>query len=177
MPRFTWLLASALLLAGCAPDPESQSYTEQSQKDEVGPLYGVITEFTISPTEIKHADVITVTLKMTNKTAEPIKFRYSGCIEQHVDLFDSQGLVVFLKNGAPVLECPYFEVEIKPGETIEQPAPFHFGTYYSAKPGTYRIGFRYDRRFMERSFKGDYPWIPWGNVRLKLTVNDGPPGK
>src|SRR5262245_27134953 len=59
--------------------------------------FGVQTTFRLQPASISHEDKVRVTLIMTNKTARDLTFRYSGCIENHIKLFDAKGNYVFRK--------------------------------------------------------------------------------
>jgi hypothetical protein len=101
-----------------------------------------------------------------------VKFRYIAWIESHVRLLDSEGQAVPLKQGAPILECPYLEVEIQAGKTVERTAQFDFGTYYSVPAGTYTISFEYDLRLMKAPAPGKNPWVPWGTSRHKIVVRE-----
>jgi hypothetical protein len=149
-------------------------------KDQIKPpadkresaLFGVVTVFAVTPAKIRHSDEVQITLKMTNMTPKPVQFRYSACIEQHVELFDSDGNKVYWKNGAPIPECPYLEVEIQPAATIERTASFAFGRYYAVADGIYEIGFKYDQRLMSAAEPKKDPWLSWGRARLKLEVKE-----
>ena len=161
-----------LLLASVAPSDPGADKAKPAADQREPALFGVVTEFSIQPTEIKHADKLQITLKMTNVTREPVKFRYSCCIESHVRLFDSKGEHVHWKQGAPIPECPYQEIEIKPGTTVERKEAFPFGRYYSVPAGTYAMAFEYDLRLMKAPEAGKDPWVSWSKSRLKVKVKE-----
>jgi hypothetical protein len=158
-----------VFLASLASSSTGTEQAKPADKRESA-LYGVVTEFAIKPAEIKHADKLEITLKMTNVTRAPVKFRYSACIDQHVKLLDSAGKLVYRKLGAPVYECPYLEVEIGPGATVTRTATLAFAEFYSVTPGTYALAFEYDKRLMESPASLKEPWAPWSKARLKFVV-------
>lgn len=133
-------------------------------------LNGVVAEFAVSPVAFTHATKLQVAIKLTNGTEKPVKFRYSCCIEEHIELYDSNGKYVFWKQGAPIPECPYQEIEIKAGATVERKESFHFGTFYSVEPGDYTMAFKYDLRLIKGREAGKDPWVSWSKARLKVAV-------
>jgi len=88
---------------------------------------GVETTFDVKLQSLSPKDKVCIELTMTNKTQGSIRFKYSSCIEMHVQLFDSRDKLVPWKQGAPVLECPYTEVEIGAGKTVHRSEEFVFG--------------------------------------------------
>ncbi len=174
-PRSTMLVLFAFLVFSAFSSARTDAGDDKAkapadQRDAA--LFGVVTEFAVQPIKIKHADKLQITLKMTNVTREPVKFRYISCIESHVKLFNAEGKGVSLKQGAPILECPYLEVEIQAGATAERTAQFGFGTYYSVPDGTYTISFDYDLRLMKAPALGKDPWVSWGKSRHKIIVKE-----
>ena len=132
-------------------------------------ISGVVTRFKVMPSEISSTDVITVDLRMTNVTSNRVKFRYSGCIQNHIDLFSSHGKLVVWKQGAPLLECPYIEVTIEPRATVERTARFKFGDHYSVPPAEYEMRFKYDLRLIKPDSL-QKQWVPWTNTQFKLII-------
>lgn len=161
-----------ILVASSAPPTLSdacQNAKSPPDKPNIA-VHGVVAEFAVHSLEFTHADDVKIALKLTNITEKPVRFRYSCCIELHIDLRGADGKLVYWKTGAPIPECPYQEVEIKPGATVERKAVLPFGRFYSVKAGSYTMGFRYDLRLMSPVDAGKESWVPWSKSRIKVTV-------
>ncbi len=163
-------MALGLASAVSSDPPKEQDKARVGQRGPV--LYGVSMEFAVRPVEIAHSDRVRITLRLTNVTARPVKFRYSCCIEQHVKLYDAAGEYVHWKDGAPILECPYKQIEIQPGATVEQTEELDFGQYYSVAAGTYEMALEYDRRLMQAVAAGQGAFVQWGQGRVKVRVKE-----
>ncbi len=132
-------------------------------------MYGLVTKFEVAPVRIKNRDNFTISMEMKNVSSGLVRFRYSTCIEEHLELRDAHGNVVAWKDGAPLPECPRFELDIKAGETLNRKAQFKFGKFYAVAPGTYSLHFKYDKRLMEKPPLKD-PWVPWSKNPIKIAV-------
>jgi translation initiation factor IF-1 len=166
---FFILIGTAVLFssAGCMKARSMSTSTSDAQPN----LAGIQTTITIEPMTISQGDKIRVTLSMSNKTSDDVRFRYSACIEDHIDLLDSKGEVICRRDGAPITECPYLEVQINAGKTVERTEELDFGKYYLVPPGEYALRFKYDMRLIKAE-KDPRPWVPWTNSKLKLIVKE-----
>jgi hypothetical protein len=174
LAMFLLSIWSFLLRPGYSSKPGRSSKGEgvHSSRTAIGhPVFGILTKFSVSPAEIALSDRVHIHLHLTNVTADPVEFRYIACIEDHIELLDTNDRVVWQREGAPIHSCPYEEVRIAAGETVEREEGFQFDDYYSVPAGEYQLRFKYDARLMQGAPVRD-PWIPWSKKSLPLVVRD-----
>jgi hypothetical protein len=135
-------------------------------------LDGVVASFKIDPPEIGPDLKLKLLMKLTNTGQKETKFKYIACMEQHIEILDEHSEVIRMKDGAPILECPYEEVAIAAAATVERTEYFDLSPYYSLSPGKYRMRFKYDTRLLGNPIRPD-PWVLWSNDLIDFTVGRG----
>lgn len=165
------LLAVSLIIYASAkrPAPDAPVVLQPVAPPQLS-LFGVEATFEIAPPTISLRDRVRVELMLTNPTSSDITLKYMSCFESHFQLFTEQGKLIAWKDGAPIPECGYTEVQIKAKGAVQKTEEFAFGDYYAVPAGRYVAGLIFDKRLMESVPPGSAPWTAWTGTKRVLRI-------
>lgn len=134
------------------------------RNDGVELLYGIKSTFNAISDKDNN---LRLDMTLKNIGNRQVKFRYSACLIEHIQITDQYGTLVSVRDDARLPNCPLQEVTIEANRSISVSSFVALSEYFELPSGLYRIRLKYDRRLMEDT-TSNRPFTTWGRSAFVL---------